>query len=68
MWLPLTRLCLAKLDFATLKASFARHSLPQEESEEGRARFCYFGTIDLNFSRSRMFILKPPGITTSPGF
>ena len=35
---------------------------------EGRARSRYFGAIDLNFSRSRMFILKPPGITTSPGF
>jgi hypothetical protein len=39
---------------------------PRKAGERFELR--YFGTIDLNFSRSRMFILKPPGITTSPGF
>ncbi|GAB1715340.1 MAG: hypothetical protein NTAFB05_03820 [Nitrobacter sp.] len=40
---------------------------PFPRKARGRARVRYFGAIDLNFSRSRMFILKPPGMTTSPG-
>ena len=51
--IPLTRLA------ATRRATLSR---------KGRGKTTYFGSNAFNLSMSRTFILKPPGMTMSPGF
>ena len=55
-----------KCDGETAMTEVKINLAPYERGKLNQSR--HFGTIALNFSRSRMFILKPPGITTSPGF